>query len=115
MTNKTRQEKNLLDHNPGTLSLQISDLCQEGWRVDPDRAMALWGFHWEVWMIRDATDEVIAEDAAKAGKPSRAEILRAAREAKAEKRAKEAAAGSEAQTESTEDAADGETQEAEAE
>jgi hypothetical protein len=95
MTQETRQEQNLLDHNPGTLSLKISEACQDGWRVDPDRPMTLLGFLWEVWLLRDATDEQIADDAAEAAKPSRAEILAKARASKAEKAAASKEAASE--------------------
>lgn len=89
MTETTRQEQVQVDHNPGTLSLKISDLCAEGWRVDPDRPLTMLGFLWEVWMIRDADDALIQKDAEEAAKPSRAEILAKARAARAAKAAEQ--------------------------
>ena len=81
----TRQERNLYDRNPGTLSLKIQEMVEEGWDVDPERPMSQLGFMWECWFIRDVTDEQLQAEAEDADKLSRAEILAKARAAKAEK------------------------------
>lgn len=82
----TKQEESFLHPNPGTVALKIQEMVRKGWTVDEDRPMTLLGFQWEVWFKRDATDEQLAKDEADLNKPSRADILRKAREAKAAKK-----------------------------
>lgn len=82
----TRQEQNFLDPNIGTVALKIQEMVRDGWSLDEDRPVTLYGFMWEVWFERDATDAQIEKDAAEAAKPSRAEILAKARAAKAERK-----------------------------
>lgn len=93
----TKQEQNFLDPNVGAVALEIQKMVRAGWSIDENRPLSLYGYMWEVWFIRNASDEQLAQDAAELAKPSRAEILAKARAAKAEKAKQEPDQPSEAE------------------
>lgn len=76
----------LLEYNPGKLMSTVQDMILDGWLLDEERPMNQVGFYWEVGMVRDSTSAQRAKDEAELNKPSRADIMKKAREAKAEKR-----------------------------
>lgn len=82
-----QQEQSFLNPNPGVVALEIQRMARDGWSLDENRPMALFGFMWEVWFLRNATDEQLAKDEAELGRLSRSEITAIARQAKAEKAA----------------------------
>lgn len=87
MSEQTQRETLVfLEYNPGVLILKIQDLILDGWLVDEDRPLNQVGFYWECAMVRDSTEAQRLKDEAERGKPSRADILKKAREAKAEKK-----------------------------
>lgn len=63
---------------------------QDGWELDPEHGPQMIHFQYKTLMRRDAEHAQAEADRIAAGKPSRAEILAAARAAKAAKAAAQA-------------------------
>lgn len=83
--NLTQQSKVIIDHNPSVLSFRMQELILAGWVIDPQMPLTQLGFLWEIGFVRSATDQQITLDEEEASKPSRADILKKARDAKAAK------------------------------
>lgn len=89
MTEVTRQNQSVAGSTV-EIGFEIQRMVQQGWEIDPDKPLTFLGFgNLEVSFWRDADYEQLARDAAELSKPSRAEILAKARQAKADKREQE--------------------------
>lgn len=78
-----RQEKLVSSPSLPAFVIECMDHATQGWKVDPERIPAQFGFLHECYLIRDASALQIEHDEKEAAKPSRAEILAKARAAKA--------------------------------
>lgn len=79
------QQKVLFMASMAEFGFELQTHIQEGWEINPQWPMQPLGFGLEVGLLRDPTAEQLSRDAQP--KVSRAEILKKARDAKAEKAA----------------------------
>lgn len=78
----TRQTTTVLEYGLQEFMFACEKLRLDGWEWDEQSPPAFYGFCYEAHLHRDPTQIQLDKDAAEAAKPSRAEILAAARAAK---------------------------------
>lgn len=89
MSDTTRQEQSITGSTV-EVGFEIQRLIQQGWEIDQNRPLTFAAYgNLEVSFVRDASHNQLAFDAAELSKPTRAEILAKARQAKADKREQE--------------------------
>lgn len=80
-----RQDQVIFNGSVVEFGFQLQELIQDGWEINPDFPVQPLAFGLECALFRDATAEQLAKDGQP--RPTRAEILQRARDAKAAKKA----------------------------